>query len=81
MRGNKPHERIRKLEKNAKKLQRTIKKLEAKHASNDDDEKSNSSEYDDLSADDASGPNPNHPTLTRQITGKGNSKCGGKKRE
>ena len=41
---------------------------------NDDDKKSASSESDDSSADDAAGPNRNHPALTRQATGKGESR-------
>ena len=68
---NKPHKNIHKLEKNAKKFQRTIKKLEAKRVSNDDNEKSNSSDSDYLSADDADVPNHNHPALTLQATDKG----------
>ena len=39
--------------------------------SNDDDDKIISFEYDDSSADDAAGPNRNHPALTRQATVKG----------
>ena len=76
---NEPHKKIRKLEQKAKKFQRTIKKLEAKRVSNDDNEKSNSSDSDYLSADDAAGPNHNHPTLRRQGTAEGEIKVGGKK--
>ena len=57
--------KIRKLEQEVKKFQLTIKKLEAKLVSNDEEDKSNSSGSDDLSADDMAGHNSNHPTFTR----------------
>ena len=49
--------------------------------SNDDDDKINSSDSDNSSANDTAGTNRKHPTLTRQATGKGKSKCGKKKQE
>ena len=76
---NKPPKKTRKFEQKAKKLQRTIKKLEVKRISNDDDNKSNSSDYDDWIDDDVARPNHNHPILTRQATREGGSKQGGKK--
>ena len=77
--GSEPHKNICKLEQKAKKLQYTINKLEAKWV--DDEEKSNSSDYDDSIADDAAGTNRNQLALARQATGKRESKCGGKKQE
>ena len=70
---------IRNIDQKAKKLQRTIKKLEAKQV--DDNNKINSYGSDDLIADDTAGPNRDHPALTRQVIGKGESKCGGNKQE
>ena len=49
--------------------------------SNDDDDKINSSDSDNSSANDTAGTNRKHPTLTRQVTGKGKRKCGKKKQE
>ena len=77
--GSKQHKNIRKVEQKAKKFQGTIKKLEAKRV--DDNNKSNSSDCDDLSVNDAAGTNRNHPALMHQATGKGESKRGGKKQE
>ena len=46
---------------------------------NDDGVKIISSDSDDLSADDAAGPNHNHPTLRRQGPAEGEIKVGWKK--